>query len=322
MSNNKLFYKFSRDLADLILNFGVIFGGYVRDMILHNHHATQYYEKNSSSENVIKEYSNDSIFSEHKDRLVLPSDIDCFMTSAVFCKFQDVLVNSAYFKIKSARICGDLQYMQIPGTFPHGLTHSRLVITPRHNPLYVNFLPDFIRMMKIQVDVLHAHDLQGFDPPFGNVDFEANALIMDGPTGNIRMSKLLLNYTRLSGDGLGQLKKINQIVESITKKEAIPVGLVPLYRSMNMVNKGWCVKNKPCDNIKLCMFSDKESLDMCTICMDDLKGMTQIKADCCNTRYHPLCFQKLVHTNFNSMCPGCRRDMPINDVQNRDVKLW
>jgi hypothetical protein len=69
-------WKFKKEIASILIDHdAVIFGGFVRDMILHDSHATQFYEKNPNATQ--QEYADDSVHPQTSGRLVIPRDIDC-----------------------------------------------------------------------------------------------------------------------------------------------------------------------------------------------------------------------------------------------------
>jgi hypothetical protein len=85
-------WKMMSVLKKLILEQnGMIFGGFVRDSIIHDHFAQLYYKHCLSNdiEYDVKhsQYSNPLFVPTTADRLIVPSDIDCFMTEAEYVKF-------------------------------------------------------------------------------------------------------------------------------------------------------------------------------------------------------------------------------------------
>lgn len=75
-------YLLLRSVENILLSKdGVIFGGYVRDMLLHHHGASKFYQAISEDASVFATgYSDPSVHpSSYKDRNTYPKDIDCFV---------------------------------------------------------------------------------------------------------------------------------------------------------------------------------------------------------------------------------------------------
>ena len=79
-------YHLKRKIAEIFLNNGAhIFGGYVRDKLLHDSHAQKFYKKYGYDADAgdlenRKNYANLTISPELNGRMLCAKDIDCYMT--------------------------------------------------------------------------------------------------------------------------------------------------------------------------------------------------------------------------------------------------
>lgn len=323
-SQGRLLYNFHVNVANVILEYGVIFGGYVRDTLLHNHHAEAFYTKVGDEDvvDINALYEDQLVHKDNIDRLLLPEDIDCFMTSAKMEKMVSFFTNSSSrFKLVMRRdtVCGqhNSKYFTNMRGAPLGLTVTHLVLGLVHNPIYEGQLPYEFRTAKVYIDILHAPSLEGKEPPFGDMDFECNCLVMDS-FGNIRLSGRYAGIMGLQGYALNQHQKLCQVVDDVMKRVAVPVTASSFDRTSKMATKGWKIKEAGLNIVII----DED--DTCPICFDGGKEQLRIKADCCKSTYHPHCFAKFV--TFNSgqplSCPTCRSFMSREGIACMKVKMW
>lgn len=82
-------YLLLKNMEMVLLSQGVkIFGGYIRDMILHHHGAKLFFESEEVRQDPRKAflYTDDQIHpSSHRDRNTYPRDIDCFVSDPMVC---------------------------------------------------------------------------------------------------------------------------------------------------------------------------------------------------------------------------------------------
>lgn len=93
-------YMLLRAMEKILLRSGVtIFGGYVRDMIIHHNGANIFYQNGGCSNT----YCDKDVHPESfKDRNTYPKDIDCFVSDAMIV---DLVSNSISRGIPGARVC-------------------------------------------------------------------------------------------------------------------------------------------------------------------------------------------------------------------------
>lgn len=310
----RLKYNFIHRVADLVLEHGVIFGGYVRDTIIHNHFADRFYETHAAKDNFQSLYEDVSCDVDTLGRLLIPEDIDCFMTSGSLEKFIGSVKKTNKMKIVRRRdvTVGHRYTDIIQNKVPLGLMLTKIEIQLMHNTLYMDYLPKNLLELSVKLDVLHAPQLENKEPPFCVMDFECNCLVLD-MGHNIRLSKPFCDFNYLTGLPLTKVTKLQSVISDILAKKAIPVVLADHERCMKMTNKGWTVEE---DGMTLLIADeDEQGDDVCPICCDNLR--VQIKNSCCNSRYHPLCFAKFLQASLEDCppCPTCRKPLYVNGMR-------
>jgi hypothetical protein len=239
---NKVRHVFLKDIADTIFkNHGIIFGGYVRDMIIHDHFASEYYKKMEEIDHAntysLAKYNDATVLPEFIDRLKLPKDIDAFMTTKSFNELMYTLTQqSKKYKVISRNVEVSPYFINPPA----GLKHEAILIKLVHNPLYINHIPASLYEMEVKVDVLHMESIpRDIEPPF-SIDYECNALIMDSET-SFRICKLLYRQHGLIGP-LEHNSKLQDIIKDIIERRATPSHRhdeISLFRTKRMVGYGW-----------------------------------------------------------------------------------
>lgn len=270
-----------REVERMILdNGGIIYGGHVRDVILSH------------------------LREDKKD--VVSADIDCYMVAH---SIEDFLAD-----IKSAKLCTKLVFerkdakaylpsMNIPNNI---LTHLRLQVScydaekckdvigaiqdvvcedvqrrfERRIHKFAHSLIDCgVDTLMLDIMVADCSDFYRFTPPFGNIDFECNGLILT--KNGIQMSAQL--YPSLSPTT--RMYKLEAIVEDINAMRAVYVSAEDAtdWRVKKMLSKGWTIPLKFIE-------SAVEAGERCIICHDDF-GADDVhcKLRCCNARYHKKC---------------------------------
>ena len=282
---------------------GVIFGGYPRDKIIHDHYAEEFYKKTVVLDGRCK-YTDASFIPETKLRMLIPNDIDCYMHSSKVPLFQKALKdNMLYYN--------DLGIEKSQKYFPsisQEFKHNKYYVTFMMHPALHSVVP--IKKYEVSVDVISS-DNDKFEPPFGEMDFECNSIILTADNEYKLSNSVCQNYTPIA-----KLEKLNTIVKDILQQKTnIIYAKTPDYRVDHMMRKGWTISST---NIKV--FKDSSSKETCYICMDEINTENfQCKLGCCNGRLHLSCMKKLVSTQFDN-CPMCRGETYIEEDDKKIVK--
>jgi hypothetical protein len=305
-------YKFRRAVEKDILSFdGVIFGGHVRDVALHDIHAIEYYSMDYEGVVDIKTetyYNDPDFFPEWKGRLVVSSDIDCYMREEHVASLlqhlraQNISVRQVFERADAKSYLPNL-------TVPHGvLKHMRFKLSPltqskarelrnvimsklhpvarqRVKDKITNFVVELIdeadEVQPLTLDVMVASNdnFHKYHPPFGNMDFECNCLMMT--SAGIQLSPALYP----SASVIVRHQKLNSILQDIRDMKAryVDVDNLAVYRVVKMKRKGWEI---PMNIIQ--KEADVHN-DVCIICHDELAPCDHFKLPCCNARYHRQC---------------------------------
>ncbi len=324
-------YKLTKKLIEIIQNSnGYIFGGAVRDMLLHNYNAEEFYLKiskdlleelneteltESEKDNKVSnwdlndkplKYNNPEIYPEYIDRFLYPNDIDCFM-SLESKKIFLMMLRIHRLRFKEITKEEPLKiYMENIDNSNRRLKIQKFQVTLDLEDLFISVMKFNPKEMPIiNIDIITQDNyIRDFYPPFGEVDFECNSLLLT-PTNNYILTphlNLEINTAK------HKLYKIQQIIKDIENKTAKVINnKVPLYRVDKMKKNGWKIIANFKDKSYILQIKDTEEEEICPLCCDKFnKGEYYLKRSCCKSSiYHQDCFNKLIELNIRKCCPLC-----------------
>jgi hypothetical protein len=310
---NAINYKLTKKVADIILDMcdqTVIFGGYVRDMIIHDHHATQFYEHSDTKEFSYKEkdqkYNDPTFLPEHSKRTLVPVDIDCYMPTTLIDQFVKTISNNKLKILKHTQRARIHNYFESDDNVFENLKLDKFEIGFDASPLLINILTN---MPRVCVDVVHA-DQDSFimaHPPFAHLDFSCNGLIIKKDR-QIRLSQQL--ETRHS---FTNFKKMSDIIQKLILNEIEMIAFPYQTNRVNkMIKKGMTsVSSSNGLRIKSTSTEDSDNDETCIICLGDFtENKSMVKDSCCAARYHSNCFIRMYKDDhYNGSCPMCRNNM-------------
>lgn len=300
-------YVMYRDVQELIQKHnGLIFGGYPRDMILHDINAAKFYVEYST-----EDYQDPACAPELADRFLVPKDIDCFMSTETMEKFM-VSLNDHYTIVSQTENVQLLRYMD--STLDASLRLKKVRVEAKISPPGLRaLLPHYLRNVSISIDIVNGANTSKLDPPYGLVDFYCNGIILT-PDNEYRLSKHMYNITC----ALTKRKLLDKVIEDISARKAVAAIRVPLYRTTKMMQRNWRIEAD-----KYTLFKEPTPEDVCCICLQELKGY-QLKRHCCNIRYHSKCYKTMTtFQDYNMLCPGCHDKVEPTEVcSSRTIKLW
>lgn len=330
----KHLYDFTVSVADAILSVegAVIFGGYVRDKIRHDHVAQQFYEHPSVEENLRDRelsdmYADRTFLPELADRFLYPKDIDCFMKTASMDVLEDKLkaVGLRLIRMKETLAVNDRYAAPESNNNddPIRLVKGKVKFDFDNVPVLVRVLPSKLKCMSVNVDIVHVNDTLGKEPPFGCVDFFCNALIIDNAK-QVRASKHVFEARgRDPYDMVAKHQMVGTIIDDILNKRARMAGDPPRRRVMKMELKGFEIKTMDeCYTLSPPINRDED--DMCIICHENFahKGDGMLKRVCCAAKYHRKCFTKMLKSDhFSNSCPMCRNEFTMLEKEDT-LKLF
>lgn len=303
-------YTFKRQVESIItLHGGMIFGGHVRDVILH----------------------------EHDPNWLPPatSDIDCYMKSHSLPVFKEALKDAhitLYTEFEREDASAYIPTIDVPRNV---LRHHRykLGIIDDKNIEYVdNLLQQSINQsaqqacsedirtflmslrrasvlcepLFIDMFIADCHNFHLMYPPFGTIDFECNGLLMT--SCGIVLSPHLYSTPHV----LEMNKKLQKVIDDICSRKAVHVAEdISTYRITKMRGKGWSVDMQYVKAIE-----DVPATDVCIFCHEDVCGK-HFKLACCNAVYHKDCLMRVLASEYGGACIMCKR----KTLAHRDIAL-
>lgn len=300
--SKKVVWKMMMEIKRSIQNVGgFIFGGMVRDQIIHDHHATCFYDsivgKNFIDIDGI--YSDPNYLPEHSDRCIVPEDIDCFMTTTQLKKLYETELKTKNYSVRIKKDQqANLYFLKENVT---ELQHTKLEIKFCVNKILESELST--SKYRVNVDVIHTDNpaIDMYERLSANFDFECNSLILT-PGENYRLCASMNNYISAAEKS----RKIVDIIEDIKMKKAkiLPdLHKVPSYRVAKMYHKGWTIEGRSFHTIKQSIPYDGH----CLICHETIGTDVQhVKDKHCDARFHPKCYVSMIkHDGFQHKCPLC-----------------
>ena len=253
----------------------VIFGGAVRDFVLHNYCASKFYEVCERNK-----YNDATIHPELSDRFLLPTDIDFFIKSSQYDLFKSYIYRRGFYYAEEKKM--DMTYVN--PELVHGqytLIKAEIMFVNKKNKKSYSIKLDTILCDRVVI------------PPM-DTDFSVNKLLMT--RNGIVASNCEWSY--------------NQILEHIHNKEAYCNSTISDRRYEKLQKKGW----KLITNYSTFVFKIRtnEEEECCIICLDNLKiGELEITPRECKCKYS-YCRSCLKFSLKSSRCLMCKKIMCDN----------
>ena len=305
MKHSVKIWKFMCVIRDMVLdNNGMIFGGFVRDSIIHDYYASQFYEIAVGDKST--HLYNDSLYLPNTiDRTTVPKDIDVRMTERDF----EILVEE--FRLKKIEVHLEFQrdrtllsaYFANIHSNDLTLQHIRLFLTidmeevnrALHNlPIKVNhrFTPPVIKL-----DVITSKNTFSY-PLISTPDFECNALYLT------KHGISLAPEISFTNDFLKQEMKKQKIMKDIIQKKTTYLNPDPdsevsnailIHRVSTMLSNGWLIEDDIVSTV-----NDNAYEGHCIICHEIVQNV-HFKLHCCDARYHGKCLHNAMSYGLTAM---------------------
>lgn len=330
-------YQLRRQVERVITSHGgVIFGGHVRDLVLNDLQAIDYY-KFSRFQGVNK-YDDVNVLPECNGMRIVSADIDCYMVSHAMDSFVESLNDihisvhtvferddaNAYFPlkvpdgvIKHFRFSvtnmdkGNLQYVQ--ELVYESFNESALTLISKNIRSFFKSLRQVSKNCEpllLDVFVADCANFYTLHPPFGCVDFECNGLLLTH--SGLQMSPHL--YPELSA--VQRSVKLQVVMQDIKNRRAVYVdNNAPAYRVAKMQEKGWYMPMKHITVVD----NDPEDQDVCVVCHEDVAGK-HFKLTCCSALYHKECMEKVLMSQYSNTCIMCKQ--ATNAIQDVNILIY
>jgi hypothetical protein len=304
-------------IRDHLLSSGcILFGGAVRDEIIHNMNATNfyrelsdYYKKTSDLKTrKLFEYSNKDISPHTIGRLIIPNDIDAFIRRDQLNDLITYFTRNYKTQVVKTR---DLSY------FKDDLPANKFILQK------IELMTKFNnKYFTVKIDLI-TYESSGEYPTMNELpldfDFDVNSLFWSKEKGI---------YSRLFTSSMSHIVSIhntvilNEIYTNISNKVALmddaflwnnvrqtndKILFIKENRIEKLIRKGWTIKI----NFNIYDFHKSDTMsqdDNCVICLknrNDFKACVNFKVCNCKTYICLECIKK-EHTKINK-CPSCRK---------------
>lgn len=321
-------YSLRRQIESIILQHGgVVFGGHVRDVILHEIHAAEYYKH--AGKDAQTKYTDPDFLPEWNGRLVVSSDIDCYMVSHSIEAFVDNLRDNNIHVHKVFEKDDAKKYLPMLDVPPGVLRHLRFQAT-NLNKSIIRYVTQLLKEglndavqsyvsqeisafesslrnastacepLTVDVFVADCYNFHKICPPFNTVDFECNGLLLT--KNGISLSSSV--YPMLSITE--RQDTLCVIIQDIKMRKAVYVdSLLSITRMNKMRAKGWTIGMK-----YVCTHEDPpHDKDVCIMCHDDIDSK-YYKLPCCNAMYHKSCLVGVLSSTYGEKCIMCKNPTP------------
>jgi hypothetical protein len=273
------------EVADLALKAnGVIYGGYVRDMIRKNHFCDKYYKEG----NDVSDFADKDTSPETVDRLIIPGDVDIFFKNGVAMQAYFAVLNKRGYRVNMCPTSGGYEQVKAKVTLDVGrlIRHLRKLVPPALR-------------QSVHLSVEHENVVVDLDITMGDtldlsdLDFDVNGLIMDGD--DIALCDLLHKKQK---NPISRMNELIKIREHIIEHKAVCMNFVA-HRYTKMLDKGWEVCGAPVEKV-----GDVEA--QCLICHE---VNATWRLSCCSAAYHTDCGFTLINDiRYAEVCCHCRRE--------------
>jgi len=257
LNENKIKHQMLRQIQNFLIENGFcIYGGYVRDTIVHDYYAKKFYKKMGVYADT-KLYSDENFLPEYKGRLVVPKDIDCFFngTSKDLIECIQKLTKKGFDVDKDFEVCR--VYPKFEGV---DFVSTKIRLS--------NYTLLGLKHIFVKIDICHGTSV-GLKPPFGKLDMLCNAFLLtkngtqiSDNTGTfldecdaierklfeLKIIKDMLSFkTKIAETIFNPKYKHVESINTLQFSENLKSGISQIltvegfYRVSKMVNRGWDV---------------------------------------------------------------------------------
>lgn len=307
---NRMDWKAKKEvMEEVILAGGTVFGGAVRDWYIHDHFAKKFYE--AAGDEDAYRYGDAEFLPEFKDRLLRPNDIDAAIPARNVEKLVASLRKQGYmltcvFRRDAKRYLPNLHldegevmhhrykvcyvrrhlFAQMRSGFPSAMVeepafaHILHEAAERAEALFAGQ----VNRCVFDLDLMATPNGFLVEPPFGDLDFECNGLLMN--RDGMRLSKALTRMTVRSP--MAYNDRYTQVLKDILARQANIVARgtddLPQYRLEKMLKHGWTIGKF----LTVKYIADADYDGHCIICHESLNEK-HYKMRCCDARFHSKC---------------------------------
>jgi hypothetical protein len=239
--NSRYQWKLKSDAMAIIVDaHGTIFGGAVRDMVIHNHFARKFYDAVDDPVAATDLYSDPTYRPDLADRLIVPKDLDVFIEEEHVDELLNRLTRRGFAPVLHSKK-DPLKYLSESVLLEGEVEHRKYLLqcsTPIPRGLRDKYGAELISLEKamdgqrdgfvMDLMVKSKTCTRDIKPPFGPVDFRCNSLLM--------------NSSGLSSSEGGVSALLIVIDDCISKTAYAQFDArVPEWRIKKMLLRGWKV---------------------------------------------------------------------------------
>lgn len=304
-------YNYVKNIG--LAHYGIIYGGLVRDEIIATHYRELFdkHVKEIKDENAYKNYWNASYHPESNKRMTIPKDIDIYFQtpekSIAFISALNSFVKSynGTINVVNAGKISELCY-----TLNHNFQHKKIRLI-----FYIGRTFSYAGCkITLNLDVIINNNSDSIiEPPFNNVDFTCNLLIM---VKSANLNKYDIRLSRNTGTPLDTMIYTQKRRMELRLIENMLIGNIEFIRNVDSINCEYInglriikmLKVHPEFKITNLLFEEITSDDIdfkvqdCDICLHSINESTDNKFIKIKTNKHSInimhrsCFLKYLET--------------------------
>lgn len=326
LNRYKLFFKknyyihlMSKNICNFILSVSpnaYVYGGFIRDNILHDFTARKYYENNENEP--FEKYNDPKFDKETSLRTLVPSDIDViFKDMNDYLKFTKLLLHNDFSFINIGSLGNDDKY-KTPGkkNYDDNLVKFKIEVKNNESLQKLKWRNTDYRFLNIDfANTVVTVDITISENYYPSFDFLCNSLIISKDGFIFRDDSFyfdsvgdMINANKTQSLLVSEIENQIQNMESVIESKNYSVNSPAKYRVIKMLRKGWRLKYKNPSGL-ISQLSNKDNEECCILCRDKFNEVANVpgvhrlfdglKIDCCLCGYHPKCLlQILENTNY------------------------
>lgn len=329
---NYFTYKMSKHIVDIILTLDdfILYGGYLRDNILHDNMASTFHTKECfpfflSPVDIFDLYNDPKVDSNTSMRTLVPKDIDVvFHTFESYVEFERKLKSKGYhYFVKLAEDHGkyfiDDNDKHLQKDRRKLLVSSNIGIRDLHRYDTKLISKEYITTT-IVIDVTICKDyVPSSDFLCNSLQLTSRGFIFKDHISNVERGFYYQNVSGVIKEHENDTNLLTEIHDQIVKMEAViqrrdyACPRIDKHRMIKMIVKGWKLIFK---NLTGCLSQivQEDDIDMCMICRDEFHVVNDVpgfqllhdgvKFSCCQCGYHPKCLAKLFEKPSSNLIYG------------------
>jgi hypothetical protein len=250
---------------------GLIYGGAVRDLMLHNNHSKEFFKTHR-----FEDYTDETLSPETLGRLVIPNDIDCLISERDSKALIEYFSHQYFVRVK-----------EVKNVYFNNNSYKHLKVCVLFHVTSIIYVKIDLIVQQIEGDL---------KMPCNNLDFDVNGLVLH--SGGFGLNEFLLK-----GHAILNAETLQDVLDNIRQKKAIAIDGCRPYRFDKMHGYGWNILF--CSTIFNYYIGQPYDGD-CIICKEKIPDdmcCVNYKKCTCDLRVCLKCM--LMHHEQLNKCPLC-----------------